>query len=125
MPTRTPLARQVIAAAFAALLAACQSWQTTPYSAQTLIPAEQPSSVRVTWTSGDVATLQYPWIRNDSVLGTVGQSTVGRASEDVRLLEVRRTHNGRTLGLVALFGAALIGGTVLVANTINSGLGGY
>ena len=118
MSTRTPLARRFIAALLLVLLTACQTWQSTPYRAETLIPVEQPSSVRVTWANGEVVTLQYPWIRNDSILGTVDQSTVGAPSRDVALLEVRGDNN-RWIVAIIVGGAVLIGVFVMAGALVN------
>ena len=96
MSRRTPLARRVIAALLMVLLTACQTWRPTTVSPHTLIPAEQPSSVRITLTSGEVITVENPTMRNDSIVGATDEGraltrrAVGVASRDVRLLEVRR-----------------------------------
>ena len=79
-----------------ALLTACHSWQPTTVSPQALLPAEQPSSVRVTLTNGETVTVRDPTMRNDSIVGVTENdrgprtSPVEVASQDIRLLEVRR-----------------------------------
>ena len=96
MGTRNPLARRVIAALLLVLLTACHSWRPTTVSPQTLIPDEQPSSVRATLTSGQVITVRDPTMRNDSIVGAMMRV----ASRDVRLLEVRWFNALKTVGLV-------------------------
>ena len=86
------------------LLTACHSWRPTAISPQALIPVEQPSSVRVTLRSGARVTLENPTMRNDSIFGVTdaGVATLagqGVASEDIGLLEVRRTSVLRSIGL--------------------------
>lgn len=98
MSTRTPLARRLIAALLLVLLAGCHSWRPTTVSPQTLISAEQPSSVRVTLLNGETVTVESPTVRNDSIVGVMDAS-VGVASRDVRSLEVRRLSIGKTIGL--------------------------
>ncbi len=98
MSTRTPLARRFIAALLLVLLTACYSWRPTTVSPQTLIPAEQPSYVRVTLTGGEIIFFENPSVRNDSIVGT--GSSVRVASRDVRLFEERRFSVGKTTGLV-------------------------
>ena len=101
------VARRIIAASLLVLVTACYSWRPTAVSPQTLIPAEQPSSVRVRLTGGEVLTFQSPMMRNDSIVG-VTDSNVGVASRDVRLFEVRRFSVGKTVVLgVVLAGLAL------------------
>ena len=96
MRTRNPLARRVMAALLLVLLTACHSWRPTTVSPQQLIPEERPSRVRVTLTDGETVTVKDPTMRNDSIVGVtdaVGAlmtRPVGVASQDVRLLEVRR-----------------------------------
>ena len=96
MSKRTPLTRRVVAALLMLLLTACQTWRPTFVSPQTLIPVEQPSSVRATLRSGARVTLENPTMRNDSIVGATDEGraltrrAVGVASRDVRLLEVRR-----------------------------------
>ena len=111
MSVRTPLARRVIAALLLVLLTACYSWRPTPISPQTLIPAEQPSSVRVTLTSGERVTLENPAVRSDSIFGLTDAGVVGVASEDVGLLEVRRFALVETVVLSAV-GAVVLGTAV-------------
>ncbi len=116
MSTRTPLARRVIAALLLVLLTACHSWQPTTVSPQQLIAEEQPSSVRVTLMNDETITLEYPTMRNDSIIGVVpyltGYSRTVAVS-DVSGVEVRQLNAGRTTVLslllagVAAFGIAL------------------
>ncbi len=115
MSTRTPLARRVISALLLVLLTACQTWRPTFVSPQTLIPVEQPSSVRLTLRSGARVTLKNPTLRNDSIFGVTdaGVATLagqGVASRDLGLLEVRRLSILRSigLGLVLLTSAACV-----------------
>ena len=101
-----PLTRRVIAALLLVLLTACHSWQPTTVSPQGWTAEERPSSVRATLMNGETVTVENPSVRNDSIVGDTG---LGVALRDVRLLEVRRFHPGQTLGLgVFLTGAALI-----------------
>ena len=100
MSTGTPLAGRVTAALLLVLLTACHSWRPIFVSPQTLIPAERPSSVRVTLTSGARVTLEYPTTRNDSIFGVTDAGVVGVASRDIGLLEVRHFSVGKTIGLV-------------------------
>ena len=102
MSMRNPLARRVIAALLMVLLTACYSWRPTTVSPQTLIPAEQPSSVRVTLRSGEVVTFQSPTMRSDSIVGATDASVAAVASRDVSLFEVRRVSVGKTIGLGVL-----------------------
>jgi len=69
-----------------------------------LIPAEQPSSVRLTLRIGATVTLENPTVRNDSIFGVTDFGLVGVASEDVGFLEVRQFSSTRTvlLSLLAL-----------------------
>ena len=96
--------QRFIAALLMVLLTACQTWQGTAVSPQQLIPVEQPSSVRATLKSGERVTLENPIVRNDSIFGVTdaGVATLageGVASEDIGLLEVRRTSILRSIGL--------------------------
>ncbi len=107
MSTRTPRTRRVLAALLMVLLTACQTWRPTAVSPQTLIPVEQPSSVRATTRSGARVTLENPTMRNDSILGYTDSGVVGVASEDVGLFEVRRTSIWRSIGFGYLLAAGL------------------
>ena len=112
MSTRTPLARRFIAALLLVLLTACHSWQPTTVSPQQLIAEEQPSSVRVTLMNDETITLEYPTMRNDSIIGVVpyltGYSRTVAVS-DVSRFEVRQPNAGRTRVLLLLTGLAAIG----------------
>ena len=107
MSKRTPLVRRVIAALLMVLLTACQTWRPTFVSPQTLIPVEQPSSVRATLRSGEEVTLENPTVRNDSIFGVTDAGVVGVASRDIGLLEVRQFSITRTIGL-SLLGLSLL-----------------
>ena len=109
--------QRFIAALLMVLLTACQTWQGTAVSPQQLIPAERPSSVRATLKSGERVTLENPIVRNDSIFGVTdaGVATLageGVASEDIGLLEVRRTSVLRSIGLGYL---VLVGAYIVVA----------
>ena len=121
MSTRTPLARRVIAALLMVLLTACQTWRPTFVSPQTLIPVEQPSSVRATLRSGTRVTLENPTMRNDSIFGVTDAGVVGMASEDLGLFEVRRIHILRSIGLgyLTLYGSLVIG--CIISQIISQG----
>ena len=100
MSTRTPLARRTIAAVLMVQLTACQSWRLTTVNPETLIPAEQPSSVRTTLTSGEIITVWDPIMRNDSIVSARRFAGAAAVSvRDVRLLEVRRTDVAVSIGL--------------------------
>ena len=116
MSTRSLLARRVIAAFLLVLLTACYSWQPITVSPQGWTPEEQPSSVRVTLMNRETITLEYPTMRNDSIIGVVPYLTGysrAVAVSDVSGVEVRQLNAGRTIGLslllagVAAFGIAL------------------
>ena len=109
MSKRTPMARRFIAAMLMVLLTACQTWRPTGVGPQTYIPAEQPSSVRVTPRIGTTVTLEAPTVRGDSIFGITDAGVVGVASEDVYLLEVRRFSILRSIGLFYLIAGAIIG----------------
>ena len=91
--------QRFIAALLPVLLTACQTWRPTAASPQTLIPVEQPSSVRATLRSQARVTLENPTMRNDSIFGITDGGVVGVASEDIGLLEVRRTSILRSIGV--------------------------
>ena len=110
MSTRTPVARRVIAALLMVLLTACQTWRPTGVGPQTYIPAEQPSTVRATLRTGTTVTLETPTVRGDSIFGITDAGVVGVASEDVYLLEVRRTSVLRSIGLGLLVWSAFLVG---------------
>ena len=124
MSTRTPVARRVIAALLMVLLTACQTWRPTGVGPQTYIPAEQPSTVRATLRTGTTVTLETPTVRGDSIFGITDAGVVGVASEDVYLLEVRRTSVLRSIGLgllvwsVFLVGCAMLGNCDIYPDTI-------
>ena len=109
--------QRFIAALLLVLLTACQTWRPTAASPQTLIPVEQPSSVRATLSGGARVTLENPTMRNDSIFGVTDAGVVGVASEDLGLLEVRRTSILRSIGL----GFAVLAGVAAVANLISCG----
>ena len=100
MIARISLPRRVTAALLVVLLTACHSWRPAAASPQWLIPAEQPSSVRVTLTGGEVVTLRSPTMRSDSIIGVLGGAVVAVASSDVGWVEVRRFSIWKTIGLV-------------------------
>ena len=104
MVRRSPLARRVIAALLLVLLTACQTWQPTTVS---LIPEEQPSSVRVTLRSGERATLENPTVRNDSIFGVTDAGLAGVATQDVRLLELHQSNVGGTILVIVLAAVAI------------------
>jgi len=110
MSKRTPMARRFIAAMLMVPLMACQTWRPTAVSPQQLIPLEQPSSVRATLRSSARVTLENPTVRNDSIFGVTDAGVVGVASEDIGLLEVRRTGVLRSIGLgyLIILGAAVV-----------------
>ena len=114
MSTRTPVARRVIAALLLVLLTACQTWRPTGVGPQTYIPAEQPSTVRATLRTGTTVTLETPTVRGDSIFGITDAGVVGVASEDVYLLEVRRTSVLRSIGLGLLVWSAFLVGCVII-----------
>ena len=105
MSKRTPMARRFIAALLMVLLTACHSWQPTTVSPQGWTPEERPSSVRVTLMNRETITLEYPTMRNDSIIGVVpylnGYSRAVAVS-DVSRVEVRQLNAGRTIGLSLL-----------------------
>jgi len=105
---RTPLARRVIAALLMVLLTACQTWRPTFVSPQTLIPVEQPSSVRATLRSGTRVTLENPTMRNDSIFGVTDAGVAGVAPEDIGLLEVQQFSLLRSLGVFYLVLAGVL-----------------
>ena len=115
MSTRTPRARRAIAALLMLPLTACQTWRPTFVSPQTLIPVEQPSSVRATLRSGARVTLENPTMRDDSIFGVTYAGVVGVASDDIGLFEVRRLSTLRSIGLGYLVATALF--AVLSANS--------
>ncbi len=116
MGKQTPLTRRVIAALLMALLTACQTWRPTAVSPQTLIPTEQPSSVRATLRSGEIITVWNPTMRNDSIVSARRfAGAVAVSVRDVRLLEVRRTSVAESIGLGLLVAAATFGTFFLVA----------
>ena len=123
MSRRTPLARRVIAALLMVLLTACQTWRPTFVSPQTLIPVEQPSSVRATLRSGTRVTLENPTMRNDSIFGVTDAGVVGVASQDLGLLEVQRLSILRTVGATWLL-VSLAVGAVSVVLIAGCALGG-
>ncbi len=118
--------QRFIAALLMVLLTACQTWQGTAVSPQQLIPAERPSSVRATLKSGERVTLENPIVRNDSIFGVTdaGVATLageGVASEDIGLLEVRRTSILRSIGLGYLI--LLVATIPLYVSSVGSGTG--
>ena len=104
MSARTPLARRVIAALLLVLLTACHTWQPITASPQGWTAEEQPSSVRVTRTNGEVMTVRDPTVSNGSILGYTDAGVAAAPLGDVRLLEVRHFSIGKTVG------AGLVGG---------------
>ena len=116
MGKQNPLTRRVIAALLTGLLTACQTWRPTAVSPQTLIPAEQPSSVRATLRSGEIITVWNPTIRNDSIVSARRFAGAAAVSvRDVRLLEVWRTNVAESIGLGLLVAATTFGIFYLVA----------
>ena len=75
-------------------LGACTTWRPATVSPQQLIREEQPSSVRITLTSGETITVIDPIVRNDSIGGI--------PLSDVSTVEVRRPDPLGTFGLFAL-----------------------
>ena len=114
MSTRTPLARRVVAALLMVVLTACHTWRPTGVGPQTYIPAEQPSTVRATLRTGTTVTLETPTVRGDSIFGITDAGVVGVASEDVYLLEVRRTSVLRSIGLGLLVWTAFLVGCAML-----------
>jgi hypothetical protein len=107
MGKQTPLTRRVIAALLMALLTACQTWRPTAVSPHTLIPVEQPSSVRATLRSGEIITVWNPTMRNDSIVSARRFAGAAAVSvRDVRLLEVWRTNVAESIGLGLVIAAA-------------------
>ena len=99
--------QRFIAALLLVLLTACHTWQPITVSPQGWTPEEQPSSVRVTRTSGEVLTIRDPIVRNGSILGYTDAGVAAAALADVRLIEVRHFSVGKTVGLgVLLAGVA-------------------
>jgi len=107
MNTRDSLARRPIAALLLVLLTGCQVWQPAIADPATLIPVEEPGSVRVTLLDGARLTVRDPIMRNDSIVATLFGGGAAAAS-DVRLLEVQRFSAKKTIGFV-------IAGVVLAA----------
>ena len=122
MSTRSPLARRGIAALLLVLLTACYSWQPITVSPQGWPLEERPSSVRVTRTSGEVMTVRDPIVRNGSILGYSDAGPAAAALGDVRLLEVRRSNRGATIGLVGLVVGVLAVGYILLGREYRQGL---
>ena len=104
--------QRFIAALLLVLLTACHSWQPTTVSPQGWTPEEQPSSVRVTRTNGEVMTVGDPTISNGSILGYSDEGVTAVALGDVRLLEVQRSSIGQTIGL-SVFLTGVAGGTIV------------
>jgi len=99
MSRRPQRARRVMSALLMVLLTACQTWRPTFVSPQQLIPAEQPSSVRLTLRIGATVTYENPTVRNDSIFGVHRSVVGGVALEDLDFLEVRQFSVPRTIGL--------------------------
>lgn len=106
-------------------VSACATWRPSPAPPRQLIEQEQPSSVRLTLTSGEVVTLQDPSMTSDSIVGLVGggfvdgvftdvEFVVAVASRDVVSMEVRRLSAGRTFAAVVLGGVALVGVAMVI-----------
>ena len=99
MNTRDSLARRPIAALLLVLLTGCQVWQPAIADPATLIPVEEPGSVRVTLLDGAKLTVRDPIMRNDSIVAiAIGGAAV--AASDVRLFEVQRFSVKKTIGFV-------------------------
>ena len=94
MSTRVQLTRRVIAALLMVLLTACQTWQ--PITAR---PQTPPSSMRVTMTNGEIITLSNPTITTDSIIGATDIGVARLATRDIRLVEVRNSNAGGSIGL--------------------------
>ena len=90
-------------------LPACTSWQVgTPAPAE-FVEREHPQKVRVTRTDGATLELKAPAVREDSLVGTVGQdSTVSLALSEVRSVEAKRTDAGKTLLLIGAGGLVVV-----------------
>ena len=95
--------RPAAAALLVLQLSACTSWQPTFASPSQVIRIERPTSVRATLRGGATVTLEFPIMRNDSILGDSDFGVFGVASRDlVGPLEVRRFSLLRTIGLAVL-----------------------
>ena len=101
--------RRVLALMLMLSYAGCHGWRPAGLSPQQVISDEQPSQVRITLGSGEVATVSNPILLNDSIVGTNEEGEVRIASQDIRLLEVRQLEVGQTVILSVLLGAAAAG----------------
>jgi hypothetical protein len=125
-------AKRPVTAFLLALLAGCQTWQPTTGNPQTLLPREQPTSVRLTLPDGALVTISDPVLRNDSIVSQravapTAQSTefavsasnttpgiLSMALADIRSLEVRRFSLMKTIA----FAAVIVGISLTWANTV-------
>jgi hypothetical protein len=100
MNNRTRWTVRSMAALLLTVTTGCYVWQPTAIGLETLIPAEQPESVRVTLESGLIVVMPDPIIRNDSLVSTTdGADAILR--QDVRSAEVREFSLKKTLAMVA------------------------
>ena len=78
----------------------CYVWQPAVTGLETLIPAEQPLSVRVTLENGLIVVVPDPMIRNDSLVSTTDRAEA-ILRQDIRSAEVKQFSLKNTLAMVA------------------------
>jgi hypothetical protein len=110
---RTPLPRGAIALLL--LVAACSSWRTEPVTPTQLIQSRQPRKIRIERVDGTRLVLAQPFVRGDTVAGTVRRDTVRIAESDISRVAVRRFSWLRTGGLVVGTSGAALGVLCLMA----------
>jgi len=129
VPNRSPFNTFVTGALLAAILASgplgCASWKKVPARPEELLSREEPPRrMRLTLADGSAVEMKHPAIRGDSLFGRM-KVTIhhddqfdetrsvdgGVALADIRSVELRKAHAGKTLLLVA----AGVGATVIIA----------
>lgn len=124
---RRSAATRFVSAALVAALAAtgCAKWDYVREPLPRVVPAENPTTIRLHTVHGRVITLRYPLVIGDEVVGFEPGSDSARARavplSEIRYAEVRRTDPVGTTFLV-LFSGAVAGLIVVVAGTVDPGL---
>ncbi len=109
--------RTTMGLALLALLAGCKTWRPAAVSPERLVTDEQPSTVRVTHTSGYVVVLNHPMVVGDSIVApsapapgtTLAPPRLGVVTGEIRSIEVPEFSPQRTAALAA--GIAAISAT--------------
>jgi hypothetical protein len=104
------------------LLTGCSKWVSQESAPEALMREQSPQLVRVTLNSGDIMEVARPEVTHDSLLGVLPNSSVAGSPlvhysvslDSVRSMAVKERSFGRTVSLVLVTPALVVGSVFLM-----------